>query len=250
MRKHGWWLATLCVVLAMMASIAILGVTGQAHAQSLTGTPRGGILTVLTVTNTVAAPAMPTPEATATISIPLISSAASLTATVTAAPTSTVTAGPAVTSTWPITTATGVATGTSTGTITVVGRGQVTVRPDIAHVSLGIESERVSFKQASSEASRSMDGVLRALRAQKIADGDIDTLSPVVSVERSATAAATGLGTASYHVIGTIDVTIRDLSQITDVLQSAVDAGANNIYSIRFGLADPSQVEAQARQEL
>jgi hypothetical protein len=141
-----------------------------------------------------------------------------------------------------------VATGASSGTITVVGRGQVTVQPDIAHISLGIESLRPSFRQASSEASRSMDGVLKALRAQKIADGDIDALGPNVYLERAASGAGTGLGTASYHVSGNIDVTIRDLSQITDVLQAAVDAGANDIYGIRFGLADPSQVEAQARQ--
>ena len=257
MRKQRWWVATLCVALAVTAGVVVFSVTGPAQAQSPTGTPRAGILTVLTVTNTVATPAMETPEATAMISIPLIGASTPPTATVAAAttvtstlPITTATGMPtsAVTSTLPVTSSTGAATGLPNSTITVVGRGQVTVRPDIAYINLGVESSRPTLRQASVEASRSMDAVLSALRAQKVADSDIQASGINAYLQRDTSEDATGAGSANYRLSGTIDVTIHDLRQITSVLQSAVDAGANNIYGIDYGLADPSQVEAQARQ--
>jgi uncharacterized protein YggE len=52
-----------------------------------------------------------------------------------------------------------------------------------------------------------------------------------------------------YRVNNTVSVTIRDLDNTGAVLDSAIEAGANNIYGITFSLDDPSQVESEAREK-
>ena len=51
-----------------------------------------------------------------------------------------------------------------------------------------------------------------------------------------------------YHATNTLFITIRDLDSIDAVLDAAIDAGANNIYSVDFTLADPAQLRLNPRR--
>ena len=50
-----------------------------------------------------------------------------------------------------------------------------------------------------------------------------------------------------YHVTNQVDVTVRDVNQLGDVLDKAVAAGANNIYGVNFSVEDTAKLEADAR---
>lgn len=50
-----------------------------------------------------------------------------------------------------------------------------------------------------------------------------------------------------YVVNNMVEVKVRDLDQISAVLQAALDAGANNVYGLTFGLDDAAALEAEAR---
>ena len=52
-----------------------------------------------------------------------------------------------------------------------------------------------------------------------------------------------------YHVSNNVTVTIRDLAKAGDVLQAAIDAGANNIYGVNFSVGNPDPVMAEARRK-
>jgi uncharacterized protein YggE len=52
-----------------------------------------------------------------------------------------------------------------------------------------------------------------------------------------------------YQVSNTVQVTIRDLSKVTEILGRAIEAGANNINSVTFDLSEPSELRAQAREQ-
>lgn len=52
-----------------------------------------------------------------------------------------------------------------------------------------------------------------------------------------------------YRVNNTVDVTLRDMSKIGIVLDTAVAAGANNVWGISFGLDSTDPLEAQAREK-
>ncbi|MEJ2733424.1 MAG: SIMPL domain-containing protein [Anaerolineae bacterium] len=58
---------------------------------------------------------------------------------------------------------------------------------------------------------------------------------------------ATGEAQPLYRVSNMVNVTIRDLESVGDVLDAVVEAGANNIWGITFAVDDPSDALANAR---
>jgi uncharacterized protein YggE len=52
-----------------------------------------------------------------------------------------------------------------------------------------------------------------------------------------------------YRVSNTVEVKIRDLARVGQVLDAAVAAGANNIWGVQFGLDSTDAIEAQAREK-
>ncbi|MDX1524048.1 MAG: SIMPL domain-containing protein, partial [Anaerolineae bacterium] len=60
-------------------------------------------------------------------------------------------------------------------TITVVGEGRVQSAPDIAQINIGIETIGPDVKQASADATTTMDQLLTTLEAQGVATTDIQT---------------------------------------------------------------------------
>src|SRR4030042_2234635 len=62
----------------------------------------------------------------------------------------------------------------STG-IWVTGQGETTATPDVAILTLGIETRALTVAEAQSQAAVTMDGVTKALRDSGIADRDIRT---------------------------------------------------------------------------
>jgi hypothetical protein len=51
-----------------------------------------------------------------------------------------------------------------------------------------------------------------------------------------------------YHVSNMVEVVIRDLARVSNVLDTAVGAGANNVWGISFGIDETSAVEGKARE--
>jgi uncharacterized protein YggE len=140
-------------------------------------------------------------------------------------------------------------TSTLSRTITVVGEGTVKIKPDIAQANIGVEVVRATVKAASSGAKESMDAVLKALKEQGVDEKDIQTSGYSVWTERPYGPEGPSGDEILYHVSNQVAVTIRDLDTVGTVLDAAIEAGANNIYGVTFNLADPSQVESEARKK-
>jgi uncharacterized protein len=146
--------------------------------------------------------------------------------------------------------------------ITVVGRGEVKAKPDIATVNLGVEVTAPTVSEAMAEANARMKTILAAMKALGIADKDIQTSNFSINFERrEPTAAAVPEATSGakpggaqtpsgfYRVNNMIQVTIRNLDKVGDVLDAAVEAGANNVWGVSFGLDDTDALETQAREK-
>jgi uncharacterized protein YggE len=134
------------------------------------------------------------------------------------------------------------------GTITVIGEGKVSVEPDIARVTIGVETVKESVQEASAENKVTVEAVLDALRAQGIAEEDIQTTGFNIFAERYGPEGPLADSDVRYRVSNNVTVVIRDLDTVGEVLDAAVEAGANNIYGIEFALDDPSQPEPDARE--
>ena len=142
-------------------------------------------------------------------------------------------------------------------TITVVGRGDVKVKPDVANTTVGVEALGPTVDSAMADAEARMTSVLDALKKMGIADKDIQTSNFSINFERQmeqkpVTAQATPgkfePPAGFYRVSNMVQVTIRDMTKVGDVIDTAVKAGANNVWGINFSLEDTKGLEEQARE--
>jgi uncharacterized protein YggE len=141
-------------------------------------------------------------------------------------------------------------------TITVVGTGTVSVTPDIATAHIGVETTGTSVRDAIDDASETMADILEALTAAGVAERDIQTSGFNVWADRnarpapmidSATSAATEQIT--YRVNNNVRVIIRDLDSVGAIIDAAVEAGANAINGVNFGIDKPEALASEAREK-
>lgn len=134
-------------------------------------------------------------------------------------------------------------------TVTVVGEGTVRIKPDLATTSIGVETVGASVREASDESADIMKAVLAALKAEGVAERDMQTTGYSVWVERPGmTLEERSSQQAIYHVTNNVNVTIRDIKSVSAALDAAIEAGANQIYGISFALADPKVLASDARK--
>jgi uncharacterized protein len=136
-------------------------------------------------------------------------------------------------------------TGNNEHVITVSGTGKVTVKPDVADVSLGVTVQRDTAKAARDEAAQTMSSIIDALHNLGIADADIQTsyvnVSPVYDYN-SSSPHITG-----YSVSNEVSVHVRDISKVADVIDNSVAAGATTVDSVSFDVSNRTDAENQAR---
>lgn len=146
---------------------------------------------------------------------------------------------------------------TSTGTepppaaaphaVTAAGKGAAGIEPDVATATIGVEILRPTVKEASSAAQAVMTDVWAALVAQNIDESDIRISHLNIFAERLGPDGLLNENQTRYHASNTLLITIRDLDAIDAVLDAAIGAGANNIYSVDFSLPGPAAVESETR---
>lgn len=140
-------------------------------------------------------------------------------------------------------------------TITVVGTGKAAGTPDVAQVTIGIETRNESVQKAAEENNATMSALLEAVKELGIEDKDIQTSNYSVYADRRPAPVtsprveneAVQEEQVEYVVSNQVRVTVRDLEQLGDLLDKAMEAGANSIYGINFTVDDPSALQAEAR---
>ena len=132
------------------------------------------------------------------------------------------------------------------GGITVVGQGEAYGTPDQAQVQVGVEIFAPTVAEATSQNEATIQQIMAALSALDIAAEDVQTTNYSLWAEQIYGDKGPE-GIAGYRVTNQVNVTIRDIDQVSDVLSAVIDAGANTVYGIQFSVADPVELEAEAR---
>ena len=130
-------------------------------------------------------------------------------------------------------------------TISVSGTGIVNAVPDVADVNLGVFEQAKEAAAASQEAAASMDAVVQALLSLGIDEKDIQTTSLSLSARYDwNTEPARIMGWEARNMV---NVTVRDIEAVGDVVDTVVKAGANQINGVSFRVEDPTEAQALAR---
>lgn len=132
-------------------------------------------------------------------------------------------------------------------TLSVTGTGIVFVKPDIADVTLGVSVQRGKAHDAETAGAEQMAKIIAAIKAQGVADEDIQTAT--LSLDGVYDYDPTPAKLIGYQLTNIVSVTVRDITKAGVIIDAAADAGATNIGGISFRVADQSAVEAQARDQ-
>ena len=141
-------------------------------------------------------------------------------------------------------------------TITVVGKGTVSITPDVATAYIGVETTGANVKDAIDEASDTMADILEALTEAGVAERDIQTSGFNVWADRSSPPMPMVEGSrtqqtqqVTYHVNNNVRVIIRNMTTVGAVVDAAVEAGANAINGVSFGIDKPEDLASEAREK-
>ena len=137
---------------------------------------------------------------------------------------------------------------TSTGTIVVSGTGRVAVQPDVADLRLGVTVAKPTVEAARGEAAATLDAILRAVDGAGVARADVRTamlsVQPRYDYRDGRAPVLTG-----YEIANVVEVSVRDLSALGDVIDATLTAGATSMDALSFRLADPRPAEREARRQ-
>lgn len=135
--------------------------------------------------------------------------------------------------------------------IWVTGQGEVSVKPDIAIISLGIESEEDSVATARDRAAAAMNDVMDTLSSNGIADKDIQTQYFNIQQVRTWDRETEKEVVTGYRVTNTVTVTVRDMEKVGTIIDSVTDAGGDltRINNINFSIDEPDEYYEEVRKE-
>ncbi|MBE5775912.1 MAG: DUF541 domain-containing protein [Clostridiales bacterium] len=121
-------------------------------------------------------------------------------------------------------------------TVTVEGSASVSLKADMATIEIGVETKHADVAAAQSENTRVMNAVIAALQACGISEDDLITSNFNVYTVYDYSYSSVGAEERimNYTVSNMLSVTVRDLTVIGQVLDVAVEAGANQIYGLNF----------------
>lgn len=133
--------------------------------------------------------------------------------------------------------------------IWVSGEGKVTVVPDVALLSLGVEAQATTVAEAQAQAAIAMDAVMNTLDDYRVASKDIKTqYYSIYPVRRWDNGQEIFLG---YRVTNTVRAKIRKIEDIGDIIDAVAGVGGDyiRISSISFTVDDPEDYYEEAREE-
>lgn len=146
----------------------------------------------------------------------------------------------------------------ATDTITVTANGQATVAPDVAGISFSVENTAPTVSQAQEATTKQSNAVLDYVKAQGVAEKDVRTLSYNISPQYAYPSPCPAGALCpdyrapkitGYQVSQTVQVTVRDLTKVGDLLSGLGKLEVQNVNGPSFALDDATAGHDAARAD-
>ena len=147
----------------------------------------------------------------------------------------------------------------ATDTITVQGDGQATLPPDVAKISFTVDNTSATVAEAQAATTKQANVALKFVKEQGADDKDVKTLSYNISPQYSYPNPC-AYGTVcpdyyrapkitGYQVSQTVQVTMRDLSKVGEMLGGLGELEVQNVNGPAFALDDSTAGYSAARAD-
>lgn len=131
-------------------------------------------------------------------------------------------------------------------TINVSGQGSIQAEPDRATVTLGVEARKPKMEEARAEVQKVADAVLKLARDLKIDPKQVRATRINVQPEYNWDNNARERNLIGYYVSRQIEVELRDLDKLGQLLERAFDLGVNQVGDPRLDSSKRRDLEREA----
>lgn len=138
-------------------------------------------------------------------------------------------------------------TTTKSTTFDVTGEGKSSAQPDIALVTVGINTNGNSIKEVQDQVNSTINKVSGAIKNLGIDSKDIQTTN--YSVNPSYDYQSSPPKITGYSASTNLRIKIRNLDKANQVIDTATGNGANQVSGISFDIDDKTKPENEARQQ-
>lgn len=134
-----------------------------------------------------------------------------------------------------------------TDSFTSTGEGRVSTPPDMAIVTVGVQSSAPTVAQAQDDLNKRMNDISTALKSLGIDEADIQTTN--YSIQPTYDYTSPNQQITGYTASSNVEIKVRDLDNVNTVIDTATSQGANMVGGLQFDVSDKSTAEQEARQK-
>lgn len=142
----------------------------------------------------------------------------------------------------------------SRNTISVAGNGEVYAKPDLALISFSVVIEAKTVGEAMSQNTERMNNIISFIKELGVESKDLKTTSfniyPRYDYDRTSSIYPSGKRIlVGYEVTQQLEVKIRDLGKIGQIIEEATNNGANQVGNLQFTIENEDELKKQARED-
>jgi len=142
-------------------------------------------------------------------------------------------------------------------TITVSDTGEIYAKPDLALTTFSVITEEKTVAEALSKNTEKMNAVIDSVKDQGVEEKDLKTTSFNIypryeyqRVEPEIYPYPPGKRVlVGYEVTQSLEVKIRDMTKIGNIIEGATEAGANQVGDLQFTIDKEDELKKQAREQ-
>jgi uncharacterized protein YggE len=131
-------------------------------------------------------------------------------------------------------------------TISVTGQAEIQAEPDRALLTLGVEARKLKMEEARAEVTKTVDAVLKLTRDLKIDPKYVRATRISVQPEYNWDNNARERNLIGYYVSRQVEIELRDLEKLGQLLEKSVDLGVNQIGDPRLDSSKRRELEREA----
>ncbi len=135
----------------------------------------------------------------------------------------------------------------TTRTVSIAGEGKITALPDIATFNIGVLTEKKTVVDAQKENTDKMNKITAGLKKIGVAEKDIKTTNYNIYPQYDWIDGRQIL--RGYQLDQSIQVKVRKLDKLGEIMTQAGELGANNVSGLNFTIDDPEVLRQQAREQ-
>jgi uncharacterized protein YggE len=131
-------------------------------------------------------------------------------------------------------------------TISVSGQGEIQAEPDRAVLTLGVEARKPKMEEARAEVTKAVEAVMKLTRDLKIDSKYVRTTRINVQPEYNWDGAARERNLIGYFVSRQVEIELRDLDKLGQLLEKSIDLGVNQLGDPRLDSSKRNELEREA----